>query len=92
LIDGCACAGFAFHQTEEGGFGYKISSPAGIFTAELNALFVTLQHIIEVIQPPEKCLILTESLISVNALLSKKISHWTHPLVYEYKQMCSDLL
>jgi hypothetical protein len=25
----------------EGGFGYKISSPAGIFTAELTALFVT---------------------------------------------------
>jgi hypothetical protein len=26
----------------EGGFGYKILSPAGIFTAELTALFVTL--------------------------------------------------
>jgi hypothetical protein len=33
LIDGCA--GFAFHRTGEGGFGYKISSPAGIFTAQL---------------------------------------------------------
>jgi hypothetical protein len=31
LIDGYA--GFAFHRTGEGGFGYKISSPAGIFTA-----------------------------------------------------------
>jgi hypothetical protein len=40
-IDGCA--GFAFHRTGEGGFGYKISSPAGIFTAELTALFVTLR-------------------------------------------------
>jgi hypothetical protein len=40
LIDGCA--GFAFHRTGEGGFGYKISSPAGIFTAELTALFVIL--------------------------------------------------
>jgi hypothetical protein len=36
LIDGCA--GFAFHQAGEGGFGYKIASPAGIFTAELTAL------------------------------------------------------
>jgi hypothetical protein len=27
LIDGGA--GFAFHRTREGGFGYKISSPAG---------------------------------------------------------------
>jgi hypothetical protein len=40
LIDGCA--GFAFHRTGEGGFGYKISSLAAIFTAELTALFVTL--------------------------------------------------
>jgi hypothetical protein len=36
LIDGCA--GFAFHQAGKGGFGYKISSPAAIFTAELTAL------------------------------------------------------
>jgi hypothetical protein len=63
LIDGCA--GFACHWT---GFGYKISIPAGIFTAELTALFVTLRHIGEVIQPPEKCLILTNNLSSVKAL------------------------
>jgi hypothetical protein len=81
LIDGCA--GFAFHRTGEGGFGYKISSTAGIFTAELTALFVTLRHIGEVIQPPEKCLILTDSLSSVRVLLSMKVSHQTHPLVYE---------
>jgi hypothetical protein len=37
-------------------------------------------------------LILTDSLSSVKALLSKNISHRTHPLVYECKQMCSDLL
>jgi hypothetical protein len=30
LIDGCA--GFALYRTGVGGFGYKISSPAGIFT------------------------------------------------------------
>jgi hypothetical protein len=42
LID--ECAGFAFHRTGEGGFGYKRSSPAGIFTAELTALFVTLSY------------------------------------------------
>jgi hypothetical protein len=83
LIDGCA--GFAFNRTGVGGFGYKISSPAGIFTAELTALFVTLRHIGELIQPPEKCLILTESLSSVKALLSRK-------MVYECKQMCSDLM
>jgi hypothetical protein len=46
---------------------------------------VILQHIGEIIQPREKCLILTDSLSSVKALLSRKISHRTHPL-------CSDLL
>jgi hypothetical protein len=84
LIDGCA--GFVFHRTGEGGFAYKISSPAGILTAELTALFMTLE---EVIQPPRKCLVLTDSLSSVKALLSRKISHRTHPLVYECKQMCT---
>jgi hypothetical protein len=37
--------GFTFHWTREGGFGYKIPSPADIFTAELTALFVRLRHI-----------------------------------------------
>jgi hypothetical protein len=86
------CAVFLFHRTGEGGFGYKISSPAGIFIVELTALFVTLLHIGEVIQPPEKCMILTDSLSSVKALLSRKVSHRTHPMVYECKQMCNDVL
>jgi hypothetical protein len=42
-------AGFAIHQTGEGGFAWKIPSPVGFFTAELG----------KVIQPPQKCLILT---------------------------------
>jgi hypothetical protein len=75
--------GFAIHRTEEGDFGYKMPSPVGIFTAELTALFETLRHIVEVIQPPERCLILTDSLNSVKALLSSKISH---PLVYECRE------
>jgi hypothetical protein len=53
---------------------------------------VTLRSIREAIQPLEKCLILIDSLSSVKALLSRKISHWTHSLVYECKQMCSYLL
>jgi ribonuclease HI len=55
---------------------------------------VTLRHIGEVIQPREKCLILTDSLISVKAPLSRKISHCTHPLVYECSRCVatSDLL
>jgi hypothetical protein len=75
------CVGFVIHRTEEGGFGNKISSST--------ALFVTLGRIVD-IQAREKCLISTDS--SVKALLSRKILHRTHPLVYEYEQMCSDLL
>jgi hypothetical protein len=41
LIEGCA--GFAVHQMGVGGFGYKIPSPAGVFTAELSALFTARQ-------------------------------------------------
>jgi hypothetical protein len=40
LIDGWA---------SEGGFGFKLSSPAGISTADFTALFVTLGLIGEVI-------------------------------------------
>jgi hypothetical protein len=60
-----------------GWFGYKISSPAGIIG--------------NVIQLWKK-MILIDSLTSVKALLFRKISHRTHPLVYECKQMYSDLL
>jgi hypothetical protein len=68
LIEGCA--GFAVHQMSVGGFGHKILSPAGIFTAELSALFTTAQrHIADVIWPPERCLILTDSLSSIKPIL-----------------------
>jgi hypothetical protein len=70
-----------------GGFGYKIRGPAGVFTAELSALFTAQRHIGEVIRPPERCLI--QSLIK--AMLSRKIAHQTHPLVYECEQLCWSL-
>jgi hypothetical protein len=50
----CYRAGFAIHQTGVGGF--KLSSTACVFSAELSALFMALRHIIEVIQLPEKML------------------------------------
>jgi ribonuclease HI len=89
LIEGCA--GFAVHQMGVGEFGYKIPSPADVFTAELSALFTALRHIAEDIRPPERCLILTDSLSSIKAMLSRKIAHQTHPLVYECKQLCRSL-
>jgi ribonuclease HI len=89
LIEGSA--GFAIHQTGVGRFGFKLQNPADVFSAELSALFMTLQHIVEVIQPQERCLILTDSLSSTKAMLSRRISWRPHPLVYECKQLCFDL-
>jgi hypothetical protein len=62
----------------------KILSQAGVFTSELSALFTALRQIAEVIQPPERCLILTDSLSSIRVMLSRKIAHQ----VYECKQLC----
>jgi hypothetical protein len=72
-----------------GGFGHKILSPAGVFSAEVSALFTALRQIAEVMRPPERCLILTDSLSSIKAmLLSRRIAHRTRTLVYECKQLC----
>jgi ribonuclease HI len=75
------CAGFAVPQMGMGRFEYN--------TAELSALFTALRHNSEVIRPPERCLILTDSLSSIKAMLSRKIAHQTHSLVYECKQLSS---
>jgi hypothetical protein len=91
LIEGFV--GFAVHQMGVGGFDHKIPSPAGVFSAELSALFTALRHITEVIRPPERCIVLTDSLssIQVQVMLSRRIAHQTHPLVYECKQLCWSL-
>jgi hypothetical protein len=49
-----SCVGFAIHQMGMGGFGYRILSPAGVFTAELSGLFTALRHIAEFIRPQER--------------------------------------
>jgi hypothetical protein len=77
LIEGCA--GFAVYQMGVSAFGHEIEGSAGVFTAVLSVLFTALRHIPEVIRPPEKCLILTDSLSSIKAMFFKKIEHQTHP-------------
>jgi hypothetical protein len=49
---------------------------------------IALRHIAEVIRPLERCFILTDSLSSIKAMMSRKIAHQTHPLVYKCKQFC----
>jgi hypothetical protein len=58
-----SCAGFVVHQMGVDRFGYKIQGPAGVFTAELCAFFTALRHIAKINRPPERGLILTDSLI-----------------------------
>jgi hypothetical protein len=86
LIEGGA--DFAVHKMGVGGFEYKIQGLAGVFTAELSfLLFTATRHVAWVIWLPERCLILTDSLSTIKAMLSRKIAHQTHPLVYECKQL-----
>jgi hypothetical protein len=47
--------------------------PAGLFTAELSALFTAQRHIVEIVRPWERCLIHTDSLCSIKAMLSRKL-------------------
>jgi hypothetical protein len=77
LIEGCL--GFAVHQMGVDGFGHKISSPAGVITAELSVPITALHPIAEIIQPLERCLILTGSLSSIKTMLSRKIAHQITP-------------
>jgi ribonuclease HI len=91
LFNPLLCAGFVVLYMGVGGFEDMIQGPAGVFTAGLNALFTALQHIAKVIRPPERCLFLTDSQSSIKAILSRKIAHQTHLLVYECKQLCWSL-
>jgi hypothetical protein len=76
LIEGCA--GFAVYLMGVGGFGYKIQGPAGVFTAELSAVFTALRHIGYMLRLYG----------TIKAMMSRKIAHQTHPVVYECKQLC----
>jgi hypothetical protein len=62
------------------GFVHTILNPAGVFTVELSTLFTALRHMSEVIRPLERCLILTDSLSLIKAMMSRRIAHRTHPL------------
>jgi hypothetical protein len=67
------------------GFGYRLEEPSGVFTAEITALLTALLRFVRSGQPGE-FLILTDSLSSIEALRSRKISPRTHSVVYECKE------
>jgi ribonuclease HI len=67
-------------------FGYRLQEPSGVFIAEITALLTAL-HFVGSGQPVE-FLILTDSLSSIEALRSRKISPRTHSVVNE----CNEVL
>jgi hypothetical protein len=73
-------SGFGIYVPGQRGFGYHLQEPSGMFTALLTALsFVRSGQ-------PVEFLILTDSLSSIEALRSRKISPRTHSVVYECKE------
>jgi hypothetical protein len=63
--------------------------PTSVFTAELAAIRIAMNHIEN--EALERYLILTDSMSSTRAMESQKISLHTHLFVYECKQKCLQL-
>jgi hypothetical protein len=77
LMDGVA--GFAVHHMMDCNIGFRMRGPASVFTAELAAIRMTMDHIEK--ESPGRYLILTDSISSIRAMESRKISLHTHPFV-----------
>jgi hypothetical protein len=79
LIDGVA--GFAVHHSIDCNIGFRMRGPASVFMAELAAIRMAMDHIKN--EALGSYLILTDSMNSIRAMESRKISLHTHPFVYE---------
>jgi ribonuclease HI len=87
LIDGSG--GFAVYHSENCKISFHLKSPTSVFTAELIAIYTALAHIS--FEQPGRFLIATDSLSSIRAMQSQKISYHTHPGIYECKQKIFEL-
>jgi hypothetical protein len=81
LMDGVA--GFVVHHSIDCNIGFRMKEPASVFTAELAAM----DHIES--SALGSYLILTDSMSSIRAMQSRKISLHTHPFVYKCKKNAS---
>jgi hypothetical protein len=79
-------AGFAVlvHHSVYCNIGFRLRGPKNVFTAELAAIRMAMDHIEN--ESLGRYLILSESMSSIRPMESRKISLHTHPFVYEYKQ------
>jgi ribonuclease HI len=76
--------GFEVYVPTQYSFGYRLQEPSGVFTTEITALLTALRFVGS--GQPGEFLILTDSLSSIEALRSRKISPMTHSVVYECKK------
>jgi ribonuclease HI len=79
-------AGFAVHHSMECNIGFRTRGAATVFTAELAAIRMAMDHIEN--EALRSYLILTDSMSTIRAMESRKISLHTHTFVYECKQKC----
>jgi ribonuclease HI len=82
-------AGFAVHHSIECNVAFQMRGPASVFTAELVAIRMAMDHIEN--EALGRYLIFTDSMSSIKAMESRKISLHTHQFVYVCKQKCWQL-
>jgi ribonuclease HI len=87
LMDGVA--GFVVHHSIDCNIGFRMRGPASVFTVELAAIRMAMDHIEN--EALGSYLILTDSMSSTRAMEARKISLHTHPFVNECKQKCCQL-
>jgi ribonuclease HI len=71
--------GFRIYVAGQQSFGYRLQEPSVVFTAEITALLAALRFV--GFGQPGEFLILTDSLSSIEALRSRKITPRTHSVV-----------
>jgi hypothetical protein len=81
---GEAGTGFGVYQLNGSEISYCLREPSGVFTSELLAIFMALVQIGN--HHPGEFIILSDSISSLRALWTRKISLRTHSLVYELEK------
>jgi ribonuclease HI len=82
-------AGFAVHHSIDSNIGFQMRGPTTVFTAELAAIRMAMDHTEN--EALGRYLILIDSMSSIRAMESRKISLHIHPFVCECKQKCWQL-
>jgi ribonuclease HI len=72
-------AGFAVHHSIDCSIGFRMRGPTSVFAAELAAIRMAVDHIEN--EELGRYLILTDSMSSIRAMESRKISLHTHPVL-----------